>query len=197
MAAILTTSCGSTSMLTSWSDPNYTGGKLQHVLVIGVGKDQVIRRLFEDMFAERLSNRRTQATGSYILLSDPSEISKETVGPLVTEHGFTHVLVTRLVDRKTITDYAPATVGATYVPVYPQYYSGWYSYYSTSYTTVVSPGYTYETELVNLETNIYDVASEKLIWSGLTETETGGRIEGKLREFIDVVMSEMGRAKLL
>jgi hypothetical protein len=58
----------------------------------------------------------------------------------------------------------------TYVPgqayAVPGSYSRWGSYYGHAY----SPGYVVEDEYVYIETNLYDVATEKLIWSTQSET---------------------------
>ena len=59
--------------------------------------------------------------------------------------------------------------GSTYYTPAPAYY-GMYGYYNSSYAMVHDPGYYQENTIVKLETNVYDVASEKLVWSGVTET---------------------------
>ena len=197
MGASVLMSCGTTSMLKSWSDPAYTGGKMRRVLVIGVGRNASLRKQFEDAFVARLARSGIQAQPSYPLLPDAAAIRKETVVPHVVQRAVTHVLVARVVDHKTVAEYVPPTVTSTYVPAYPSYYYGWHSYYDMSYAAVVSPGYTYETEYVHVETNVYDVGTEKLIWSGLTETELGGRAEAKIQEFIDAITSYMSQAKLI
>jgi len=101
------------------------------------------------------------------------------------------------VDQKTVTTYVPPSV-TTYAPAYPSYYyGGWSGYYGASYSTVVSPGYEYDTQYVSLETNIYDVASNKLIWSGVTETQMGGTAESHIDEFIQVMIGYIKRDKLI
>jgi len=198
LAISLLTSCASTSMVSKWVDPAYTGGKLGNVLIIGVAKDPLVRRQFEDNFAKDLKGRKTVGTVSYLVLPDAAAINVESVTPIVKSQNITHVLVTRLVDKKTVTSYVPPSV-TTYAPAYPSYYGGggWYGYYGASYSTVVSPGYTYDTQYVSLETNVYDVASGKLIWSGVTETEMGGTVQAHIAEFIGVITTYMGRDKLI
>jgi hypothetical protein len=197
VGASLLASCASTTMVNSWADPAYADGKLGKVLIIGVAKNAALRRQFEDSFVRSLQSKKVPATSSYQALPDPAEINVASLEPIVRDQGITHVLVTRFVDRKTVTSYVPPSV-TTYAPAYPAYYhGGWYGYYGASYSTVVSPGYTYETEYVHLETNVYDVASNKLIWSGVTETELGGTAQNHVAEFIGVVTTYMARDKLI
>ncbi len=198
----LLTSCATTTLLTSWVDPEAVGKKTEnaHVLIIGVAKNAVTRRQFEDSFARVLAGKNIRAMVSYQMLADPQALSEESVAPLVKQHQFTQVLVTRIVDRKTVTTYVPPTTTAYatgFPSYYPSYYGSWSGYYNTGYTTVSSPGYTYDTELVHLETNVYDIGSGKLVWTGLTETELGGQMEAQIQEFIQLLISTMTRDKLL
>ena len=196
-ATTLLSSCSSTTMLSSWADPAYTGGKLGNVLIIGVAQNPGIRRQFEDTFAKNLKSQKSMGTVSYVTLQDPAAINEQTVGPVIQSQKITQVLVTRLVDRKTVTSYVPPSV-STYAPAYPSYYyGGWSGYYGASYSTVVTPGYEYDTEYVSLETNVYDVASGKLIWSGATETQMGGAASSHVAEFVSVIIGYMKRDKLL
>jgi len=59
------------------------------------------------------------------------------------------------------------------------------------------PGYTYDTDYVNLETNVYDLRSGKLIWSGLTETEIGSKVNAHLQELVQVLTAAMKKDKIL
>lgn len=196
LAAGLLASCSSTSMISHWRDPSYAGGKLQKVMVIGVAANPAGRRMFEDTFSSSLNKRKIQAFASYQTFPDAGEITQEGLEAYAREQGFTQILVARIVDRQTIQEYVPPTV-TTYAPSYPGYYGGWYPYYSTSYTTMVSPGYTYERSFVTVETNVYDVSTAKMIWNGMTETEIGSTVQAHLAEYIDVVVGYMGQDKLL
>ena len=196
------TSCATSTMLTSWVDPEAVGktNENANMLLIGVAKNAVLRRQFEDSFARELTGKKIRAMVSYQALPDPQAVNEESVAPVVSQNNITHVLVTRVIDRKTVTTYVPPTTTAYatgYPSYYPSYYGSWYGYYNTGYTTVSSPGYTYETELVNLETNVYDVRSGKLVWTGLTETEMGSQMEAQIQEFIQLLISTMTRDKFL
>jgi len=51
-----------------------------------------------------------------------------------------------------------------------------YGYYGTTYDVLHEPGYTVTRTIVRLETNLYDVATGELVWSGQSETlDTGSR----------------------
>jgi hypothetical protein len=58
-------SCATTSLLTSWVDPDASGKKLGNVLVVGVARSAPARRQFEDSFAKVLASRRSAAVTSH------------------------------------------------------------------------------------------------------------------------------------
>jgi hypothetical protein len=196
LCAVLS-SCATTSLLTSWVDPEASGKKLGNVLVVGVARSAAARRQFEDGFARVLKSRQIGAVTSYVQLPDPGAIDEAAVKPIALKERVTHVLIVRLVDRKTITSYVPPSVTYYGPAYYPRYYRTWPGYYSAGYAAATSPGYTYDTVYVNLETNVYDVATGRLVWSGLTQTELGSRVQQQIEEFIEVISGAMIRDKLI
>lgn len=195
----LLTSCSSTKMLSTWTEPSVKGKKLGKVLVVGVAQNPSVRRQYEDSFVRELTARKVAAIASYQHLPDAATLSKETAAPVIAAENITQVLVTRVVDTKTVTSYVPptTTVVGGYPGYYPGYYGSWSGYYGYGYSSVTSPGYTYDTTYVNVESNIYEVSSEKLVWSGLTETAIGSSVEGEIGAFIAVLIGAMKQSGLL
>lgn len=197
MAGVLS-SCATTNLLTSWVEPEARGKKLGNVLLVGVARNAVVRRQFEDGFARVLRGRKIGALTSYAQLPDPAAINEAAVKPIAAKENITHVLIVRLVDRKTVTSYAPPSPNSYYAgPYYPAHYGSWHGYYGTGYAAATSPGYTYETEYVHLETNVYDVATGKLLWTGLTKTALGRQVQEQIEEFIEVISFAMIDDKLI
>ena len=179
---LLVVSCSATTMSAVWKDPNYQGGKLKKVLVVGVAKDEVIRRLFEDEFSARLKAHGTDAYPSYSILASTEMLAEDPVNAKIENLDLDAVLVTRFVNRKKETVYTPGT----------RYYSGgWYNWYSTGYGYVTSPGYYSEYEVISLSTNIYHSQTGEMIWSGLSDTVTGGSAETEIRDLIDAIVRSL------
>lgn len=197
LAGALLTSCSSTSMVSHWRDPGYSGGKMQKVLVMGVAANPSMRRQFEDSFSKVLTRRKIQTVSSYVPFPEAASITKEDVERYAQTEGITQILVARIVDKQTVQEYVPPSV-TTYGGYggYPGYYGGWYPYYSTSYSTVVTPGYTYERTIVTVETNVYDVKTAKMIWNGMSNTELGSTVQSHINDYIDTVVSYMAQDKM-
>jgi len=184
---LVLTSCAATTMSAVWKDPNYQGGKLKKVLVVGVAKDDVIRRLFEDEFTSRLKAHGTDAYPSYSLIASTEMLDENTVNAKIENLGMDALLVTRLVNKKKETVYTPGTV----------YRDSWYGYYSRGYGYAASPGYYTEYEVISLSTNIYETQTGKMIWSGLSDTVTGGSVETDIKELIDVITKSLSSDQLI
>ena len=185
---LVLTSCAATTMSAVWKDPNYQGGKLKKVLVVGVAKDDVIRRLFEDEFTARLKAHGTDAYPSYSLIPSTAMLDEDTVNAKIENLGMDAVLVTRFVNKKKETVYTP---GTTY------YSGGWYNWYSRGYGYAASPGYYTEYEVISLSTNIYETQTGKMIWSGMSDTVTGGSAETEIKELIDVITKSLSANELI
>ena len=185
---LVLTSCSATTMSAVWKDPNYQGGELKKVLVVGVAKDDAIRRLFEDEFTARLKTHGTDAYPSYSLIPSAEMLDEDTVNAKIENLGMDAVLVTRFVNRKKETVYTP---GTTY------YSGGWYNWYSRGYGYASSPGYYSEYEVISLSTNIYETQTGKMIRSGMSDTVTGGSAETEIKDLIDVITKSLSSDQLI
>ena len=190
---VMLASCGSTKMAGAWKEPAFAGGPFKKVMVVGISKQEGRRRIFETEFANSLKPHGVEAFASGSHFSGLEQLSKDAVAAKVTELGCDGVLVTRLIDKKTETSYYS---GSTYA-VPRAYYGGYYSYYSSSYAMMYSPGYAVENTTVNLETNLYEVSSGNLVWSGLTETLLSGDLISDIGDVINVLVGEMAQEKLV
>jgi hypothetical protein len=189
---LIIASCATTTLDSVWRDPNYQGGKLKKVLVIGVAKKQANRRLFEDKFVAQLKTYGTDAIASYTIIPSEEKLDKDTVETKIKTLGVGAVLVTRLVDIKKETDYVPTTG-------YPSrsYQNDWYGGYSRRYRSVNSPGYYAQYEVVKLETTIYDTQTEKLIWSALSDTVLEDSVKVAIESVIKAIIKSLSDNQLI
>jgi hypothetical protein len=191
------TSCATTKLNSVWRDDNYNR-KFNKVLVIGVIKKPALRRFFEGEFVQLLKARGTDAVEGFTVLPSDKEVGKDVIASKLKELDADGVLITRLVDKKTLETYIPGEVyteHAHYAP--PVHYREWDSYHSRSYRTVYKPGYTIKNEVVIVETNLYDAVSEKLVWSALSETFVEGSSDDLIRSFVQIIIKDLSEKNLL
>jgi hypothetical protein len=161
-------------------------------MVVGVAKNPLNRRLFEDEFVHQLKSRGTDAIASYTVVSDEQQGDQAAVAKKVAELGADAVLVTRTVSKRLVRVYVP---GTPYYP--PPYYGTWPSYYGYGYQYMYTPGYIAEDEYAVIETNLYEAKGEKLIWAASAETGINDSDQNLIQGYIGVMVSNMIELGLL
>jgi hypothetical protein len=168
LTSILLVSCANTKISQSWVEPdnNKTYGNL---LIIGVAESEQNRRAYESHFVDDLRAIGIGAEASYKLIKSNETIDRDSVAKAIKGLHIDGVIVTHLVAVDEETIYRPSTgymYGGGYGVGYGGgYYGGLYSYYPHVNSYVHNPGYYTTHETYTLETNLYDVESEELVWS--------------------------------
>lgn len=192
LIAFFLTGCSQTKVTSAWVDPEYKGDGINNVFVVGVSKDGGIRRIFEDEFVTLFKQRGVKATSSYRVVPDEELRDEKKLDMKVRESGSDTILMTRLIDVRKDTQYIPPDY--VYAPP-SHYYGGWHGYYNRAY--MVSPGYTVEYETAVLETNLYDLKTDKLIWSARSDAPTDGKMGKHIKDFARLIINQLAEAKLI
>ena len=156
---------GAARLSAQWSDPAFQSSTIRQVLVLGRGAGGRGAAL-ESGFARNLADHGLHAiAGSAGAEGAPADSAAWWAR--AGEIGADAVLVTRLVDARTIA--ANYSAVASYVAVPPGYAAGWYSYFLAAGEAVDSPGSPANAP-VRLEANLYLHPGNRLVWSAVSET---------------------------
>lgn len=193
IAAVFLSSCASTTVTGYWRDEAYNGAPKKALVVLVTAKPTVLR-LFEDDFTQQLKTRGIDAVAAYTLLPSEEKPSKETIAAAAEKINADSLFITRLVDKKSYEVYYPGSVYVAapgyYTPGWGDYYTRGYNYYSTS------PGYAYQQEILYVETQLWDVKSNKLIWSVITETQPRSSLESEVQGYVRVIMKNLSKNRI-
>jgi len=193
MFITMTISCSSIKTVNLWKDDSYNQ-RLQKVLVISVAELDFMQKHFEDVLSERLASRGVEAVPANKVFSQSGEeLDKAAIATKVRELGIKSVLVARAISKEETAQLLHE--GGYIVPV--SYYSGWYNFYSGASLLVPAAGSAYDTEFFTIVANIYDVGSEKLVWSSISKVKVEASRQGAINPFIDTLMKQLGKSKLL
>jgi hypothetical protein len=185
--------CASTSLDGVWIDPEYAAEGMDNFMIVAIAENPGNRRLYETQMTQKLESKKVRALPSYTVVADGANISEEALQPVLKQNEVDAIVVTRVLSVDTSQDYVP---GSTYV-VPNSYYGGFYGYYSRSYAVVSEPGYYTENTTVLLETNVYDVANSKLIWSGVSRTYNPTNTSSAINEITSLIVDSMNKDGLL
>jgi hypothetical protein len=164
-----------------WRDDGYQG-RLDKILVMGISDRDTIKRFFEAEFVKELKTRGAVAVEAYTVFPAGEMLTKDTMASKLNDMDIHSVIITRVVEKKTVDTYVPGQM---------------YPHYSRSYGYARSPGYSVKDEVVVLETSIYDVKNEKLIWSALSDTFVEGSSDKLIQEFIKLIIDNLAKQNLL
>jgi hypothetical protein len=181
LALLLLPSCATTKLTSVWRDEAYKDHP-RKILVIGMLKTPGNRRIFEDEMVKQLKARGTEAVAGYTVLPEEVETNKETITAKMNELGADAVLISRLMDKKSVTTYMPGTQPASY---------GWHSYYS------YSSGYVVQDEYAVVQTNLYDLKTDKLIWTAASETWINDKNPSLIVSFAKVIGDNLAGQKVI
>ena len=188
VVVLLTAACSRTDLTSSRVEQTETLAPVSDILVILVADRDETRRVFEDRFVAALKSVGVDAIGSADAIPMPSdlELKKEAILQAVEKYESDAVLITHLADIA----YAESRSRAN-----PQEY-GFHGYYGFLYRYYNDPGHSRTYSTIVLETNLFDVQTEKLIWSGQTKSMDRAKAE-VINDVISLVVRDLMNKKLL
>jgi len=183
--------CGpSTEIVKTWQEPNATltpstAGK---TLVMAMVKDETSRRVIEDQLVKRIG---ANAVASYVAY--PSDMLKtigdEKFAEQLKTDKYKHVILMRLADVEKETSYVPGSSAG--------YYGGYGRYYGYGWGMYSTPGYYQTDKNYFVETAVFSVEPDKLLWTGTTKTVNPSKLEKTVNEIANVVAERMKSDKFL
>lgn len=193
---LLLLSCGSnTSIVNSWRDPDSPLAKEQFkkILVVALVKDEATRRTVENRIA---SKNPVFKTSFEIFNENISNLSQDQKLKLLKSENFDGVLTMRLVSKDKETNYVPGTNTSMYYGGFGGIYAGRYGYgfgnwYGMYAPTFYSPGYYQENTYYMVETNIFSLVKNKLLWTGTTRSSNSTDVGVAVDEILNTIYKQM------
>ena len=183
LGLVLLAACANTKVVEHWADPDFNA-KLKNIMVLSLNQSDKSRRLFENSFLDALKQRNIQSSASYTLLPSNEDLDKEKVKAVITGSDIDAVLVLRAVKITKEERHVRAQASGTR-------YNSFYSYvgeYRPTYSA-----YTTDDTLVHMETNLYAVDGEKLIWTGKTENFNPSDVNAYLVDLTKTVLDKIDK----
>lgn len=198
-------SCSSSQkVLSSWvNKEELKGKKYSKVFIAVLTQNTSSKTILEYDLAATLNEQGYQTVKSTDALSgsfrDNPNLTKDDVLAKVRETNCDVILTVTLLDSKTETRYVPGTsVYASYAP-YPAYgyYGGFGTYYGYYAPAIYSSGYYATDKTYFLESNLFDAATEKILWSVQSSTYNPDNIKEFSSRYCKLLVSQAKDDELL
>jgi len=184
LAALGTTSCASTRLVTKWQAPSTGPLQFTKVLALALAPEEALRRVAEEDLCNQVKS--VPCKPAYLVIP-PSEMGDmEKAKALVQRAGFDGALVFRVVSAKEKVTYVPPSYGPTF-----------WGYYNYARPIAYDPGYYRTDQLVSVETSIYSLREDRLLWVATTETMNPKSIDALVEDVAKTVRDELVKEKLI
>ena len=193
-AVLILLSCANTKLSHSWVEPD-NKKSYNDLLVIGLGESQQTRRAYESYFVEELRANDTEAEASYKLIKSSEEIERVTVQKAIEGLEVDGVIITHMVAVDEETVYRS---GASHAYVgHGGYGRGMYGYYPHVNSYVTSPGYYTTHETYTLETTLYDIETEELVWTARSRTFSPESVDEVIVDLTKLLIKDLKEKNLI
>ncbi len=181
--------CGTGTKLTAvWKAPEAQGVRFKKILAAAQMKDQATRRSLESHLVTRIANSQA----SYELLSEDEARDQARAKAKVAAAGFDGAVIVRYVSADRQTTYVPGTTWWGPAP-----YGSMWGYWGYGWGAVYDPGYLRTDTTISLESVVFDVAQDKLIWASKSDTVNPQSMQDLVNSLVDATVAEMKKQKLL
>jgi hypothetical protein len=190
VVAVATLGCATTQFTSTWRDPTAPPIAMngQKVVALVITSNEATRRAGEDALARELSARGVQGIPGYQINADAKPVrDSEVLRKKLGDAGIAGAVIMRVVDRRVEVNYLPGG------PVY----SSMYGYWDYGWGLMASPGYLTTDTVVSVETLVYNLQQDKLLWGGMSQTIDPRNLDSFVKEVVKAGADEMRKAGLL
>ena len=187
---VVACSGSSSQMIPTHMEENHVGKPIKDVLIIAIIDNPEIRAIFEKHFKDWLNAKGVEAVTSANVLAVEMgvKLEKEAIIEVVDKYENDAILITRIVGMQETEVFSRDR---------PQYFFNYYGFYNYGFAYVTWPTIYGEKVTFSLQTGLYDVTTESLIWVGeslVKNPKTTGQAIGLV---VEMVMKELEKNGLL
>jgi hypothetical protein len=194
-AAATAGACASTTFQSSWRAPgaeplNFKG---KNVAALIVSKDESIRYGAEDALAREITARGAVGIAAYSVIPRELIQDKEKAKEFLEKADVVGVVAMRVVGKDQEITSSPATYWGG--PYYATFWGG--GYYGWGWGGVYDPGYLRTDTIVTVETLVYSLPQNKLVWAGRSETTNPSKVGPFIKELVGKAAAELKKQGLI
>jgi hypothetical protein len=166
---------------------NFLGKK---VAALVITDDQSLQMSGEEALNRELTARGVNGLAAYRIIPREELKSAEKAKGWFERAGIDGVVALRPVSRDTERTYTPAIWSSSY-------YQTFWGYYGYGWSGVYVPGSSSETTTIVVETLIFSVPQDRLLWAATSETKNPKQLQSFVKDLVTAAAGEMKKMKLV
>jgi hypothetical protein len=168
---------------------NFAGKK---VAALAITDDQSLQMSAEEALSRELTALGVTGTATYRMVPREELKSADRAKGWYERAGIQGVVALRPVRRETERSYSPVVWSSGY---YQSFWGYWGYGWNNVYVAPVSSGRT--TTIIVIETLVYDLARDALVWAATSETRDPRNLQDFVEDLVKDAVSEMRKMKLV
>jgi hypothetical protein len=160
------------------------------VAAVVISDDESLRVSSEEALVRELAGRGVQGVAAYRLVPKEALRKAETARPFFERAGLEGVIVLRPVSMERQRTYTPDVWASPY-------YGTLWGYYGYGWGSVTTGGYITDTTVLTVETLIFSIARDRLIWAGVSETEHPESVQKVVADLVRSAAKELKKQGLV
>ena len=189
---IIAAGCSNSKITSTWKDYNLTGKNYQKIMVLGLIResDRTMQQNMENHLVDDLQQRGYTAISSLRQYGPKAfdKMDEDVAIGKIKNTGIDAVITIVLLDKKKERKYIPGNI---YYSPYGYYYNHFWGYRSTLFNRIYEPGYYVTDTKYFWESNLYDMSSQKLVYSVQTESFAPSNSEIMGHEYGQIILKNM------
>jgi hypothetical protein len=186
LITVVLSSCSTTKITNSWSAPgaHLYYGEWNKILLVAMLNNETNRRKVEDELLHYLNGK---GIVSYNYLNeDFNKIDENKFRNKIKSDGFDGAITLRLIDVDKEKVFIPEQQN-----LYPLYYQNFSGFYQQGWTSHNAPGYYSMNKTFIVETVVYSIKEDKIIWSGITASFNPNGVVNMTSEISKLIYKKM------
>jgi hypothetical protein len=198
LAMVMLTACASDGFVSSWKAPDaqplqVRGSKVAAVVMMS---NEAARRVAEDVLAREITARGAVGVPMYSIYPDMEPKNESAARAALETAGVLGIVVMRPVSVEKDLVVTPLTYSA---PMYREY---WGAYYGAGWGTpwglaTTSGGDVQTTTTVSIETLVYSLKQNKLVWGGQSQLTQPSSIQRTIKKLAGAAAEELQKQGLM
>ncbi|HMP92093.1 MAG TPA: hypothetical protein PKD90_04425 [Phnomibacter sp.] len=193
--------CSSSKNTGVWINEEKIKGKAyQSVFVAVISADVTARATVETDLATAAANRGYKVVKSIDVLTpnlgSPAAPTKEAIMEAVKKSGCQAVMLASLLRKEEDVRYVPGRTPYSIMPYYA-WHGNIFGYYSHWHPMMYQPGYYEQSRSYFMQSNLFDAASEEIMWSVQSEVFNPGSLRRFSSSYTETLVRQLERAGLL
>jgi hypothetical protein len=195
---VMSFGCNTSKITNSWKSDNTADYKFKKILVLGLIResDRTLQQNMENHLVEDLLRRGYKAESALTEYGPKAfdKMDEEAAIGKIKNTGVDAVITIVLLDKKKERKYIP---GNLFFSPYGYYYNHFWGYRSTLYNRIYEPGYYVTDTKYFWESNLYDMETQKLVYSVQTQSFDPSNSESMGHEYGQIIVKDMIRNNIL